>query len=135
MTENEEWATLLHELGLGTFSLTSSGNVFLLTLPAAPDLALAVACYSGGTASARPGAPRSRNVQVRVRGPKTDVRIGEARALAVHQGLHGLSQRTLPGGTWLSLLWSPQDGPTWMGRDPQDRPEWAVNLRAELDQS
>jgi hypothetical protein len=136
VTETEEWAALLDELELGAYEPTSaSGNVFLLTLPAAPDLALAVACYSGGTGNARPGAPRSRNVQVRIRGPKGDVRIGEAKALAVYAALHGLGQRALPGGTWVSLLWSPQDGPTWIGRDEQDRPEWTVNLRAEIDQS
>lgn len=136
MTETEEWAQLLEDLALGTYSPTSAGgDVFLFTLPDTPHAALAVACYSGGTGSARPGAPRSRNVQVRVRGAKGDVRTGEARATAVHAALHGLGQRALPGGTWLSLLWSPQDGPTWIGRDAQDRPEWTSNFRAELDQS
>lgn len=131
MTPLEEWATLLDELDLGTYSLTSGGNVFHPTLPATPDLAIAVATYSGGTGDARNGHTSS-GVQFRVRGPKTDSRVGEAKAWAIYDALHGLCSRALAGGTWLVLLWCPQDSPNFIGKDSTDRPEWTVNFRAEI---
>lgn len=131
MTLLEEVARLLDQLGLGTYAEDGSGDICLVTLPDEPDEALAVARYAGGESDSKLGHD-SVNIQVRVRGLRNDATAGEARAQAVYDALHGLSSRTLPGGTWCSLVVCTQGGPVYLSRDQNGRHEWAVNARFEL---
>lgn len=133
MTVTEEFAQLLDVLGVGSYEpAAATGTVFLGKLPDSPALAIAVARYPGGESDSKQGYDEVR-VQFRVRGPHTDYRVGEAKAQQVYDELHGLSNRTLPGGTWLTLCVGIQSGPIDIGPDATHRPEWTVNMRAELE--
>lgn len=131
MTLIEEICRLLHELGLGTYDEAGGGNIFHLRLPDTPDEALAVARYAGGESDSKLGIDQA-NIQIRVRGTRNDSRTGETRAQVVYDALHGLGSRTLPGGTWCSLVVANQAGPVYLSRDQNDRDEWAVNARFDL---
>jgi hypothetical protein len=134
VTLTEEFAQLLHDLGLGTYKAdgTAGGTIYLTNLPQAPDAALAVARYGLGESDSllhydEPG------IQVRIRSEAADVRNGESTAQAVWDALHGLGNRLLTGGTWLQLAVAQQGSPTYMGRDGNGRHEWVVNVRAEIE--
>ncbi|GAA0638258.1 hypothetical protein GCM10010174_70140 [Kutzneria viridogrisea] len=134
MTLTEEFAQLLHDLALGVYKAdgTAGGTIYLTNLPQAPDAALAVARYGLAEPDSRlhydePG------IQVRIRDAAADVTVGEARAQAVWDALHGLGLRTLAGGTWLQLAIAQQGSPNYMGRDGNGRHEWTVNLRCEIE--
>lgn len=132
MTPTEEFAQLLHVLALGVYAPAgTNGTVFLRRLPDRPDLAIAVARYPGGEADSRLGYDTLK-IQFRIRGPHTDVRVGEALAQRVYDELHGLPSRYLPGGTWMVDCIGEQSGPIDIGTDPLNRPEWTVNMRSEL---
>lgn len=132
MTLTEEFARLLHQLGLGVYDDTGvTGDIYLDRLPPEPDAGFAVVRYGAGEADSK--LPYEEiNLQVRVRGPAGDARVAERRAQAVYDALHGLSNRELPGGTQLMLAVGNQGGPIRLGPDQHDRPEYTVNLRAEL---
>lgn len=133
MTVTEEFAQLLDVLGVGSYEPTSTtGTVFLGKLPDSPALAVAVARYPGGESDSKLGYDEVR-IQFRVRGPHNDYRVGEAKAQQVYDELHGLSNRELPGGTWLSLCTGVQSGPIDMPPDETHRPQWAVNMQAEVE--
>lgn len=132
MTPAEEFALLLHVLGLGVYAPTGlNGTVFLRRLPDQPDLAIAVARYAGGEADSKLGYDEVK-LQFRIRGPHNDVRIGDALAQRVYDQLHGLPSRYLPGGTWMVDCIGEQSGPIDIGTDAHHRPEWTVNMRSEL---
>lgn len=131
MTLLEEFARLLAERGLGTYSELPGGDVFLVELPDLPDLATAVSLYAGPEADARLAYDEP-SVQYRCRAPKGDSRVALARAQAIYDALHGLGSRELPGGTWLQLMTGAQSGPIPLGRDQNGRHEWTVNFRTEV---
>lgn len=135
MTLASEWAQLLHVLQLGVYTPSATGgNVFVGKLPDSPDLAIAVARYPGGESDSKLGED-SVQLQFRIRGPHTDYSAGEAKAQQVYDQLHGLANRTLPHGTWLSLCVGLQSGPIDIGTDKTHRPEWTVNMRAEVERT
>ncbi|MFB4294793.1 minor capsid protein [Nonomuraea sp. ATR24] len=129
MTLLEEFGLLAAELGLGTYGL--DGTIYLNTLPAAPDRCMAIARYPGPPSDSKNPWDEIR-LQFRLRGPTDDLTTVENDAQAVYDHLHGLSNRTLPGGTWLELMVGAQAGPIWMDRDGNDRPNWSVNFRCDL---
>lgn len=133
MTLLEEVAALLDELGVGTYHAdgTAGGTIYLAALPSAPDRAIAVARYGAGESDSRLGYDEV-NLQIRTRGTRTDARTAEQDAQSVYDALHGLGERTLPGGTWLQLAVAGQGGPIYIGRDEAGRHEYTVNVRAEL---
>lgn len=124
----EEFQQLPAALGL------SLGPGFLAKMPSAPDRCFIVARYGGPESSlALPYDEPS--IQYRLRGPSTDVRIAEADAELLYDALHGLEYRTLPGGTWLQLAVGVQSGPIFIGQDANGRPEYTVNIRAEVSRT
>lgn len=136
MTLTEEIAQLLHNLGLGVYKAdgTAGGTIYLTRLPQTPDIAIAVARYAGPEADAKLPYDEPR-IQIRTRGSKTDTRIGETKAQQIYDALHGMSSRTLPGGTWLLQVVAVQSGPVYMGVDGNGRDEWVVNVRTEIENS
>lgn len=135
MTSTDEWARLLHELGVGVYKPGEvGGNIFIPKLPDSPDLAIAVARYGGSEADSRNGWDEPR-FQFRIRGPHTDTRLGEELAQRVYDELHGLSNRLMPGGTWLNLAVGMQSGPNDFGPDAKHRPQWTVNIRADIERA
>lgn len=134
MTLLEEFASLASVLKLGTYSSGTDSTIFLKRLPDTPDTAIAVARYGAGEADAALGYDTV-SLQYRVRGPATDYRVAETTAQQVYDQLHGLHDRTLPGGTWLVLMVGVQGGPVDLGEDEHGRPEYVINLRAEVARS
>lgn len=134
MTLLEEFATLAQQLGLGIYSAAPTSTIFLRRLPDQPDSAIAVARYGGGEADAKLGYDTV-SLQFRVRGPNTDYRTAETLAQNVYDQMHGLHDRTLPGGTWLVLMVGVQGGPVDLGEDEHGRPEYVINVRAEVARS
>lgn len=132
MTLLEELGQLVAELGLGTYGL--DGTVYLNSLPASPDRCMAIARYPGPESDSKNPWDEI-NVQVRIRGSADDVTTAEADAQDVYDALHGLGMRPLAGGTWLQLMIGAQGGPIWMGRDQNERPNWAVNFRCDVQRS
>lgn len=132
-TITEDIAQLLHDLAVGDYRADGSvgGTIYLTHLPDSPDEVMAVARYAGGTADSRlPYDPV--NIQVRVRGTRTDARTGEASAQAVYDAVHGLTDRPLTSGARLLLAVGAQGGPVYMARDSVGRHEWAVNFNCEI---
>lgn len=136
MTILEEFAQLTHDLNLGTYHAdgAAGGTVFLLTLPAAPDEAIAIARY-GGSESDSLNPWDEVGIQFRIRGPAVDARTAETKAQALYDALHGIGYRALPGGTWLQLAIATGGGPIYIGRDTNGRHEFTVNLRCELQRT
>lgn len=131
MTLLEEFAQLLAQLGHGVYTNQVGDTIFLERLPPDPDEAVALARYGGAASDSKLPQDEIR-LQARVRGSMTDTRSGEQRAQAIYDDLHGLSNRALPGGTWLELCVGVQGGPVYMGPDEHDRNEYAVSFRASL---
>ncbi|MEU3162897.1 minor capsid protein [Streptosporangium sp. NPDC006930] len=127
MTLLEEFAQLAADLGLGTYP----GSIFLTKMPTAPDTCLVVARY-GGPESSLGDDYDEPSIQVRARGPATDVRVAERKAEDVYTAFNGLGRRYLADGTWLQLMVGNQAGPIFIGVDQNGRPEFTVNLRAEV---
>jgi hypothetical protein len=131
MTVDEEFATLLHNLGFGIYNDTTSATIFVEAMPQGPDEAIAVTVYGGVEADAKHGYDEVR-WQVRCRGT-ANPSVSKAKAQAVYDRFHGYPENTaLPGGTVLSSCIGIQSGPVPMGRDGNGRFEHSVNFRAEL---
>lgn len=130
MTLLEELSQLLEDLDLGTYP----GNIFLTKMPSTPDSCLVVSRY-GGRESSLADDYDEPSIQIRVRGPATDVRVAEQLAERVYDALHGLGSRTLAGGTWLQLMVGIQSGPIPIGQDSNGRTEYTVNVRAEISRA
>jgi hypothetical protein len=132
MTLLEEVAELLAELGLGTYDPDGAGgDIFLAAMPITPDAAVVLSRQAGvesdaGLAYDEPV------VRVRVRAAPRNATAGEARAQAIYDAVHGLSNRRLPGDTWLVSSVGTEAGPVYVSRDNNDRDEWAVTMRMEL---
>ena len=128
----EEVAQLLTVLGVCNYQPNDvTGDAFLLRLPDQPDSAVSVTRYGGTESDAHLGYDEP-TVQVRVRGPNTDPRVAAARAQKVYDKLHGISDRTMPGGTWLTSCIGTQGGPIYIGPDETGRHEYTVNFRFHI---
>lgn len=136
MTLLEEWATLMAELGLGTYEPDGpGGTLYHPRLPSTPDQCMAIALY-GGAESDSKNPYDEPSLQVRVRGPADDSRIAEADAQNVYDTLHGLGPRELTaGGTWLQLAICQNAGPVYIGVDQNGRHEYTVNVRCDVQRS
>lgn len=132
MTLLEEVAELLAELGLGTYDPDGSGgDIFLAAMPITPDAAVVLTRQAGAESDARLAYDEP-VVRIRVRAVPRNATSGEARAQAIYDAVHGLANRRLPGDTWLVSSVGTEAGPVYVGRDDDDRDEWAVTLRMEL---
>jgi hypothetical protein len=133
MTLTEQVAALLDSLGVGVYDPGgTTGTIYLVQLPEAPDVAMAVARYAGPDGDQDVD---DVSVQVRVRGTTADTRIGEQLAQQVYEALHGLTDVTLAGGAHASLIYARQSGPTLSGRDTNGRDEWTINVQATIDRA
>lgn len=135
MTLLEEVAELLADLGIGTYKPTAAdGTIYLLQLPQSPDVAVAVAPYTGANGDA--GLPYDlARFQIRCRGSKNNKTAGYALAKSAWDALQGLGSRYLPGGTWMLQCLGVTSGPALMGFDANGRDEWVVNVEIEVETS
>lgn len=136
MTLLEEFAQLLDDLDLGTFKAdgTTGGTLYTTELPSTPDRCIAIARYGGSDADSRLPYDEP-SIQFRIRGGAADARQAETDAQAVYDALHGLGMRELAGGTWLQLIVCKGGGPTYIGRDQSNRPEYTVNASAGISRA
>ncbi|RZD85282.1 minor capsid protein [Streptomyces albidoflavus] len=123
-------ARYLHGLGLVTYDPDGlTGDLYVETMPPAPDQAVALALYEGAPPQARDDADTPR-LQVRVRGT-ADPRVSRARCTALYRALHGLAGVELPDGTHLALA-AARGTPAPMGTDNAGRHEHVVNLDLDV---
>lgn len=133
MTLTEQIATLLSNLGLGSYTPAgTTGDIYLTQAADTPDNAIAVARYGGIESDSLLGYDQP-TVQIRVRGDNIDPSVSEQRAQAIYDALHGMSTRYLvPGGTYLVLCIGTSGGPIYIGTDLKNRFEWSTNFRMEI---
>lgn len=132
MTLTEQIARLLASLTLGTYDDTGgTGNIFLTQAADQPDVAITVARYGGIESDSLLGYDQP-TIQIRTRGTDADASAPEALAQRIYDALHGLSMRTLAGGTYLLLCIGTSGGPVYIGPDLRNRPEWSTNFRMEI---
>ena len=113
-----------------TFSLTSTGNVRIGSMPTSPDLAVGIWPTGGPESSTKTGYDE-RGLQVRVRGT-SDPRTGYDLGVAIYDDLHGMEYVTLPGGTLVVSAKGIQSEPVSIGEDAQGRHEYTLNFRLEV---
>ncbi|MFI5475009.1 minor capsid protein [Streptomyces cacaoi] len=120
----------LDALGLVDYDPTgTTGDLFVETMPPAPDAAVSLALYDGAAPESRDDAEQ-RRLQVRVRGGP-DPRVSRNRAEALYRTLHGLAGVQLPDGTWLTLA-AARGTPAPMGADNTGRHEHVVNFDLDV---
>ncbi|WP_446049399.1 minor capsid protein [Streptomyces albidoflavus] len=123
-------ARYLDGLGLVAYDPTGmSGDLFVETMPPAPDQAVSLTLYDGPAPDARDDAEQ-RRLQLRVRGGP-DPRVSRARAEALYRALHGLRGIELPDGTHLVVA-AARSTPAPMGTDTNGRHEHVVNFDLDV---
>lgn len=110
--------------------VSTTGNVFLGSMPPSPDEAIEIHVTGGPEASTKDGYAMP-TAQVVVRGT-TDPRTGEDLADAVYDELHGLRYVTLPGGTFVVSSTGIQSGPVSLGEDEKGRHRYSLNFRLHV---
>ncbi|MFE7782037.1 minor capsid protein [Streptomyces nigrescens] len=120
----------LAEHGLATYDPTGiTGDLFIESMPPAPDAAVGLWLYDGGPQDTR-NAYDSRRLQVRTRGGP-DPRTSRARCEAIYGALNGLAGLELADGTWL-ILAAARGTPAPMGPDSTGRHEHVVNFDLDV---
>ncbi|MET9253750.1 minor capsid protein [Streptomyces sp. NPDC003717] len=123
-------ARYLDGLGLVTYDPAgTAGDLFVETMPPAPDAAVSLTLYDGPAPEARDDADQ-RRAQLRVRGGP-DPRLSRHRAEALYRALHGLAGVQLPDGTWL-ILAAARGTPAPLGPDSNGRHEHVVNVDLDV---
>ncbi|WP_445396438.1 minor capsid protein [Streptomyces sp. LE64] len=123
-------ARFLAARGLVAYDPTGrTGDLFVGTMPAGPDAAVALTAYGTDTPTAPDDDDHRVRLQIRVRGG-TDPRVSEARCRALRDALHGQAGVELPGGVWLVLATAPLPSP--LGPDATGRHEHVTNAALDV---
>lgn len=131
MELSEQIGRFLDARGLGTFSLTSGGNIFINRSPSSPDEALSV-YLTGGPASDPRNEYGRTNFQVVIRTKPNDVMTGERIAREMVNALNGFSSQPLvDGGYYIIDTVALQNGPNGIGQDQSFRFEYSQNFTIE----
>ncbi|MGW7197221.1 minor capsid protein [Streptomyces chryseus] len=124
-------ARLLDDTGHGTYAPTgTSGDLFIESMPAAPDVAVCLASYDAGSEPDTLNAYDTLRVQIKTRGGP-DPRVSRTRAQEIYSELHGLAGIELPGGTWL-ILAAARGLVAGLGPDASGRHEHVVNFDLDV---
>ena len=99
-------------------------------MPQSPDQAVSLT-VAGGTEADSALPYDEPLIQIRVRGTQ-DPRVSRDRCASIRSALHGLSDMTLPDGTYLVLAVAVQAAPQSMGKDDLNRHEHVIDLRCEI---
>lgn len=122
---------LEQEIDALTFSEAAGGNVFVDTLPQAPDTAVGI-YYTGGAEASSKDPEDLPNVQIIVRGT-ADPRTGLGLWHEIYSVLHGLRNVTLPDGEVIIYCLAIQSAPVPIGPDEKQRRRYSMNLRCMID--
>lgn len=109
--------------------LGKTGDLFIESVPSAPDVCVVLGIYDDGTMQDSRIGYDLVPVQIRVRGT-TDPRISRARANAIRSELHGLGPVTLPDGT--NLLLCVARTVAGLGADENRRHEHVFSARMQI---
>ncbi|MFF6940469.1 minor capsid protein [Streptomyces lavendulae] len=109
--------------------LGKEGDLFIESVPSAPDVCVVLGVYDDGTIQDSRIGYDIVPVQVRVRGT-TDPRVSRARANAIRSELHGLGPVVLPDGT--DLLLAVARTVAGLGVDDNRRHEHAFNMQVQV---
>ena len=134
MSLTEGLAQQLQAKGLVTFDPTgTTGDTFIEIMPPQTPHKAVSLTFAGGVESDSKLPYDEPLVQVRVRGDESgDPRNSRDRAASIRGALHGLSDMTLPDGTYLVLALAVQATPQSIGRDDLHRYEHVFDLRCEI---
>ncbi len=114
------------------YSAYSSNEVGIYLYRMPYDRARCVALYlsTGEQSSPRLGydAPL---IQVRVRGD-VDILFASDLASNIYNQIHGMSEASFVDGTYVIVAVCEQSGPTFIGFDSNQRPEFTVNARFNI---
>lgn len=127
-----EVAKYLQTLGVGSFDETGvGGDIFIESLPAAPDEAIALYSTAGLQADGRnpydyPG------LQLIVRGTQNPMPARQ-RAQEIYDLLHGFHGKSfITDGTWVVNCLGTQSGPVHIGQDANRRHEYSLNFQMHI---
>lgn len=124
-----EVAQYLAAQGLVTYG-GSSGDVAIAHIHSTAPAELVVLTPTGGRQSDS-GLPYDTvTFQVRVR--SAQIQTANDRLQAIYDALHGLSDMTMPGGTYTVSVLGIQAGPVYMGTDSSTRHEFVCNFEADI---
>jgi len=122
-----EIAAYLTDHGVGTYTDSAGGDIFICTMPSEPDELIAI-YPTGGPRSDSANAYENPSVQVLVRGG-TDTMAAFERATLIYNLLHGFcNQCFVPGGVYVVSCLGEQSQPEWIGRDELNRGEFSMNF-------
>lgn len=108
----------------------TGGDVFLESMPDAPDIAVALTLYEAQEPDSKLGYDEPR-LQVRCRGTR-DRRVSRQRCQDIYNELEGLTDTELPDGTVLISCFALQGGPVSLGIDAKGRHEHVTNYQLEV---
>jgi hypothetical protein len=132
MEISKQVARFLDEQGFGTFDETGvAGDIFIQTIPANPDRALAV--FTSGGPGSDPGNEYGRtSVQILIRTVPGDPRGGEKTAMDIINAFNGLNSTYLTaGGNYVIDCQAVQSGAANIGQDSNGRYEYSQNFIIE----
>lgn len=132
MELSKQMALFLDAKGFGTFDESGlTGNIFINTIPAQPDEALAIFTTGGPGSDPRNEYGRA-NIQLLIRTIPNDPRAGETKATGIINALNGFnSDYLVAGGDYIVDVSAIQSAPSNIGRDPNNRFEYSQNFTIE----
>lgn len=133
MDLSKQLALFLDANGFGSFNESGiGGNIFINTMPAQPDAALAI--YTTGGPGSDPQNKYGRaNIQVLIRTVPNDPRAGEAAATNMINALNGFNSDYLTaGGNYIIDVSAVQSYASNIGQDQNARFEYSQNFTIEF---
>ena len=136
MLLTKQIAVFLSNHGIGRFEEGGSGgNIFINSMPSAPNEAIAIFA-TGGPEIDRRNEYAGRAIQVLIRTVPNDPRPGETMSQAVIDLLKGFNGGYLAaGGNYIVDIAAQQDGPNNIGTDENGRYEFSQNFIVEMVKS
>ena len=131
MNLTSEMAQYLDNQGLGTFDeFSSSGDIYIMTMPSTPDDILCLYQRGGLTADGKLGYDNP-NIQIMVRG--VNVLTTQQRAQNVYNALQGFHARSfVANGIHIVNCIASQSAPNFLGKDENRRFEFSLNFILEI---
>lgn len=110
-----------------------TGNTFIAVMPSAPDLAVSITPSGGIPWEGHGSLPTDEpTIQIRVRSERFDPRPGLQLAEQIYRQMVGLHGQAIDAGGdaehYIHRCLAMQTGPTSIGRDENDRPEFTLNF-------
>jgi hypothetical protein len=134
MDLSTQMALFLDDRGFGVFDENGvEGNIFINTMPAQPDEALAI-FTTGGPGSDPKNKYGRANIQVLIRTIPHDPRAGESAAVGIINALNGFNSDYLTaGGNYIIDSSAVQSYASNIGQDQNARFEYSQNFTIEYE--